>query len=401
MKLSQIGAVLFSLMLSLGIVIWLAKAVPRLESVEISSTDTDPASQKSGKQSANEPNEDGIYRDNPFELVKEGPQPKAVLSEELHDFGTMAIGRSGSHDFIITNEGDAPLKLAKGPVQCKCTLSELDGDELAPGESATITLEWTPKELGSFGQGARIWTNDPNNPIVDIRVEGAMVSEVKFEPTNGWMLGNIPSGRPVKLQGEISSSLHDSFEILEIETSSPKITLTTIPIEGSELLIREVKSGYLLLGEYQPDEDAGSFREQVTIRTSLENYPEHVFNISGNRSGPITIIGPGWTAGMRLLDLGRFSAADGKQSKLTFMVETFEEEFALNDVSITPAFLNVDLQPTESSGNSPRKRYSFTVDVPAGSPKGVWHRDEPAKLVLKTNHPKLEEIAIDIMMTIQ
>ncbi|MFT3772286.1 MAG: DUF1573 domain-containing protein [Minicystis sp.] len=38
------------------------------------------------------------------------------------EFGAMAPNKEKSHKFKIRNTGDAPLKLAKGRYQCKCTM---------------------------------------------------------------------------------------------------------------------------------------------------------------------------------------------------------------------------------------------------------------------------------------
>src|SRR4051812_32552624 len=49
--------------------------------------------------------------------------PRAVAEEAKYNFGTMQRGTSKSHDFVIKNVGEAPLKLRAGTTSCKCTLS--------------------------------------------------------------------------------------------------------------------------------------------------------------------------------------------------------------------------------------------------------------------------------------
>ena len=38
-------------------------------------------------------------------------QPKAVVQEREHDFGTAYAGKNIIHSFVIQNQGDAPLEL--------------------------------------------------------------------------------------------------------------------------------------------------------------------------------------------------------------------------------------------------------------------------------------------------
>ncbi len=394
MKLLQIAAVLFTLLLSLTIVMWLASSAP--SSVrEGSGVPSDP------KAPVDTKTEDGVHNENPFDLTTEGPQPKVAIEKLVHDFGDMALGQTGSFDFVIRNEGEAPLKLAKGQVQCKCTVSGLQDEEVPAGGEAKIHLEWTPKSMGTFGQGAVIWTNDPENEMFELRVEGRMVSEILIKPENGWILGSVPSGRPTKVEGSIATGLFDSFDISSIETSSDRLTVTAEPIEPDELEGLGMKSGYKLFGEYNPSEEAGKFRETVTVKTTLDDYAKIVLNLTGSRTGPVVIVAPGWSSGKQLLNLGRVSEKEGKKHRLTVMVEPFDGELEILETQVQPEFMKVDFQPAQSSPKATRLRYTLNVEVPPNSPPGVWRKDSLGKIVLKTNHPKLKELLLNIEMVIQ
>lgn len=397
MKISQISAIVVSLLISLGIVTWLVNSVPATV-FEDSQADIAPVDEDAPPP---EPPEEGVQRTNPFDLTTAGPHPKAVLAKKLHDFGTMALGQTGHYDFVIQNTGEAPLKLAKGAVQCKCTVSGLKEDEILPGEEAKVHLEWTPKSLGEFGQGAIIWTNDPENSELEIRVEGKMVPEMVIEPANGWILGTVPSGKAVPLTGQISTALYESFDIVSVETSSDHLVLEVVPFTAAELEENGVKVGYHLTGEYNSPDDSGAVREQVVIKTTLKEKPEITLNVSGSRTGPVAIIGPGWTAGRSRLDLSRIEAAQGKSHKLTFMVEPFEEEFEVLEIQTKPEFVKARLEAESNSATAKRQRFTFYIDVPADSPKGVWPANDPGEIVLKTNHPKLSEIRMQLEMMIQ
>ncbi|MCG8583169.1 MAG: DUF1573 domain-containing protein, partial [Pirellulales bacterium] len=62
----------------------------------------------------------------------DGPQPKAVAVEPSFDFGSMMGGDKGRHEFVIRNDGEYPLQLAKGKTSCKCTISDLPVTKLEP-----------------------------------------------------------------------------------------------------------------------------------------------------------------------------------------------------------------------------------------------------------------------------
>lgn len=396
MKFSQIAAIVATLAVSIVVVMWLASTVPA-----VVFEDTLPPAENADEAKPTPAESNGVVSSNPFDLTTEGPHPKAVLVEEVFNFGTMALGEVGTHAFIVKNEGDVPLKLAKGPTQCKCTLSELAMDSIPPGEEASIELQYEPKGLGEFGQGASIWTNDPDNSELRIRVEGKMVPGFQIIPNNGWSLGSIPDAEPVELEGGIYSSIEESFDIVSIETSSDAVTIEAVPLTEEQRAEVDALSGYRLIGAYQPPEEAGEVQEEVTIKTSLQKNSVIKLQISGSRSGPIAIIGPGWAAGAQRLNLGRVNAEKGHSQRLTFMIEPIETEIQITEIEATPSFLNATVKAEKNAPDAARHRFTFNVEVPQNAPKGIWNSGNPGQIKIKTNHPKLEEIGFSVHMIVQ
>ena len=74
-----------------------------------------------------------------------GPMPKVAVDRVEYNFGALDMQGSGSHDFILTNVGDAPLTLAAGGTSCRCTMSSLEHDSIQPGGSAKVTVTWKPR----------------------------------------------------------------------------------------------------------------------------------------------------------------------------------------------------------------------------------------------------------------
>src|SRR5215213_9795469 len=103
--------------------------------------------------------------------------PHIVVDEPHYDFGSMQRGTSKSHEFVIRNTGNAPLKIRNGGTTCKCTLSKVADESIAPGGSTTVKLEWTAKsDGGPFRQTATILTNDPTQSQVELVVEGQILA---------------------------------------------------------------------------------------------------------------------------------------------------------------------------------------------------------------------------------
>lgn len=404
MKFSQILAAIVTLSISLWAVSWVVQS----RSSQVNKATSAPT--KSAESPADDEHahvhdhdhEQDYYDTNPFSLAESGVDgPRAEAPRDPHVVDRMAKGTTGSHDFVIRNVGNAPLKLAKGPSNCKCTVAGLKDQEVPPGGEATIHLEFTPVDVGPFRQGAKIWTNDPNFPEVSLNVEAEVVSEVVSEPANNWLLGVVLATQDSKFQGVLYSGLFDEFEITSIETSSELLTVTAEPFSEADLRQYDAKSGYQLRGILKGTESAGQISEKVVVHTSLQDYPKFEYTVTGTQTGPILVVGPGWYGGRQLVDLGIIESQQGKTHKLTFMVEPFDAPLEFTRFKSNPGFVKVSLEPAGSSSGAARERYIFTLEVPAGSPIGRWPAEKPGEVTIETNHPKQPVLKLNLQLDVR
>jgi hypothetical protein len=99
---------------------------------------------------------------------------KAVVENgETFDFGVMEQNTKKSHAFIFRNDGNLPLTLDKISTTCKCTLGNVGKGVVQPGATTEVTLEWEAKTGDTeFTQSAKIKTNDPQRPEIQLVVTG-------------------------------------------------------------------------------------------------------------------------------------------------------------------------------------------------------------------------------------
>ncbi len=337
-----------------------------------------------------QPNADGVYTVNPFEVSEDGPQPKIEMESHTYTFDRLAVGASDRHEFEIRNVGDAPLKLAVGPRTCKCTIGKLAAEEIAPGESAAVEMEWhplAPSEM--FSQTATIWTNDPLQPKLDLAVEGMVVPTFMTMPEGTWTVGMLSEGQSSSVTGHVLSMLTEDFEITSIETSAEYVTATERPLTEEELKASRALSGYEVTCEVRPEMAVGQFNEQVIVKTNVEEAPEFKFQIQGSRMGPFHIVGSGWFQARQLLEMGRFQADAGKSVKLSLFVMGADETLEFAEPQVEPPILNVILVRDENFGGAGgRQRFLMTVDAPAGLTPGRWSDDSAVQVTLNSNHPE-------------
>lgn len=336
-----------------------------------------------------QPKDAGMEKANPFSLSEEGPQPKAVIEELKHEFGRLALGATGHHDFVIRNEGTAPLTLAKGESTCQCTQFDISAKELAPGETATVKISWKPKYVAkTFEQSANVWTNDPKQPRIVLTVSGAVVTLITKVPEGIWTIGTLTEGQSTTSSGVIASSLAESFEILSAASTSPNVEVAYEPLDAEALKRLDALSGYSVKCTVSPNMPVGVFHESISLNLSLPEASTVQFDLQGSRIGPYQIIGPGWTQERHTLAMGRCASGKGKTTKVSLFVAvpdgadlTFEEPI------VTPPVLKVSLQKDEKFSGGGRQRFFINLEAPAGITPGRWSGDTAINVELNCNHP--------------
>lgn len=113
----------------------------------------------------------------PF-LPKDGPQPKIVLLEDFHDFGNVSPTEIATHEFVIANQGDAPLTISRAYTTCGCTTANFTATIIPPGKISVVTLQYDAGYHDARGQTVRrgiiIENNDPLNPQVELWAQASV-----------------------------------------------------------------------------------------------------------------------------------------------------------------------------------------------------------------------------------
>ena len=107
----------------------------------------------------------------PF-LPEGGPQPKIVIEQDYFDFKQVGATEVVKHEFVIANEGEAPLTISRAYTTCACTTADFTASVIPPGKIAIVTLTFDAGYHDARGQivrrGLIIESNDPANPQTEI-----------------------------------------------------------------------------------------------------------------------------------------------------------------------------------------------------------------------------------------
>jgi hypothetical protein len=340
------------------------------------------------------------------DISKSGPHPLAVAVEPTYDFGKALPGEEGSHTFIIRNEGQADLVLAKGPSTCQCTMSELASRSIPPGEAGEITLSWTPKfTMAEFSQSAEIRTNDPEHRSIRLTVKGIVEDLIRIEPADVWAAGAVSAGEPMVLTGTITSSFLEEFTIHEIQTSGDLVQGEATPLDADALAEKGASSGYQIKVTLFPGGPMGSFTEEITLRTDIRGETNLTISVNGSRQGPLEIAplpGIRWFGETLTAGLGVIESKDSRSGTLFIFIEAPPDgqEPEIELVEKSPDLLEARLERDSAFQSKNRARYRLVLGVPAGLPAMTRTRENAATVKFKTNHPAASEFTIRVAFVI-
>ena len=116
-------------------------------------------------------------------LVACGGAPGLALEAVQLDLGDVPNGQIIQRELAVSNTGDAPLVVESISTSCGCTTASLTPEQLAPGESGTLQIEFDAGAHGTDLTGPLVRqifinSNDPAQPEVTIELAVNVTSPV-------------------------------------------------------------------------------------------------------------------------------------------------------------------------------------------------------------------------------
>ena len=200
----------------------------------------DKEAREAAKAAAEKQREDKKLEEKRPPIADKAPFPKARTGERVYEFGSMGVGEEKKHKFHIENRGEGPLLIAKGPTNCKCTISNISQSTIPPGGSAEIEMSWTLRETTrTFAKTATIWTNDPELPDIQFKIFGKVVHAFSVIPERNWHAGQVTDVQDGVSKGRITSEMEPDFQILSIEAPDPHVKVDYKPMSKKDACARE------------------------------------------------------------------------------------------------------------------------------------------------------------------
>jgi Protein of unknown function (DUF1573) len=351
----------------------------------------------------------------PLSALMESPDttalaPVAVVNEsEVFHFGTMNVDTKKSHTFIIKNNGTAPLVLTKGHTSCKCTLSELNAGEVAPGKTAEVNLEWHPPgATEEFEQSAEIQTNDPQRPRIQLIVRGRVLDALKLDPAT-LTVGDVSVNDTHTFETTLWSYRTESFQLESWEfdeaPTAPFFSLQAVPVSADELKLQpDAKAGWKVQISLKQGAPLGAISQKVILKHNVADVAPLSLTITGKGVGDITVISPLYVADKDYLELGNVVRSQGFQTKIYLLAKGPRREgMKLSVLEVDPAAaLQVKIgEPSRPSEKS--ILWPVEIQIPAGSEPISRIGSEIgklAKITLATNDTVTPQVVLRVRVAV-
>jgi len=335
-------------------------------------------------------------------------RPQADMPERTFNFGKMERGSKMNHAFKIRNTGGQPLHVEVASTTCKCTVGDLEKNEIPPNEETEILLEWTAKTTaGPFRHGATLTTNDPKNSRIELHVEGDVVESSSVYPAD-LVFNDVSVGETSEASVYVISNLQSDVNVRDYKFSDDKLAklfdVEVTPLDPNDLPRPEAVSGVKVTAKYKGSTSIGRFSCWLELITNLEKNPSRTVLVVGRIVGDVSIFGPGWSARQGLLRMGSVRSGDGKKVELNLAIRgELAQSTEIEVVETDPPELKATLGDRRII-NEQLVHMPLTVKLPAGTPPMV-RTGEPAstdaRIVLKSNNPNASEIQMRVQFTVE
>ena len=304
--------------------------------------------------------------------------PKAVPMAPIEDFDIVPKGTLIEHAFEIKNDGDAPLVITDVRPSCGCTVVRFD-EQIAPGQigqvfSAVDTTDFS----GPISKSIAVFTNDPENPKLQLVVKAKVKPFVGVKP--GYARYIYVRGEPIQpIPQVVYSADGGDFDILEVKAPYDYLKVGHRLAKDEERFDKAEGQQHVVDIELADNAPVGALRQYVEVVTNHPKQPTVRIPISG-------FVRPRAHITPQKLDFGKLQG-DSLPLRRTFHFTNF----ATNEIQIQKIDTGIEglSAEVESSKRQPGHRFQLLVTLGPGMPKGEFdtvvkvHTNDPQSPIIE------------------
>ena len=308
--------------------------------------------------------------------------PKAVAVDPVKDFGTVQPGPTIRHDFVIRNEGTAPLELVGAVPSCECTVTEFDRI-IPPGGTGKVSASLDTRVLTGPSKGViEVTTNDLANLTLTLTTQVNVHHLLLARP--GYARWNMVQGEKEGTIGQTMWS-QDGKEFEVLEVVAPGFIRTGFrPAQEAELRPGVDGSQWRLELTVDSWAPTGPIAGFVEVKTNHPAQPVMRLPVSGFVRPILHVTPPTGEFGSLQLETGK---------RAVFHVQNFATELIeVLGVDSTVTGLDVKLS-SEEAGRSYRIEVLIPTTMAAGPFEGA--------LRIRTDNSKVPLVEVPLSGTVE
>lgn len=305
-------------------------------------------------------------------------QPKAVVAQPIHDFKEIEKTAKVSHEFVIRNDGTAPLLLREARPDCACAVASFDAT-IAPGATGKVRVELDPADqLGPIRKQVLVFTNDPAAPELQLTLTAIVRPQLLIKPGYARYI-YVQKEAPGTISQTIWSADGRDFKVLAVNSPYPHLKATFHEAKAEERLADKPGKQWRVTTTLDPNSPVGALVEPVVIVTDHPLQKELTLEVSGFVRPVVAVTPPA----------GDFrNLKSGVEHKGSVVVKTFATEA----IAVTGAEIDLPGATATVETVAEGRHYLVRVTLPATLAKGPF----TGVLRIKTASPKAPSVEVPL-----
>lgn len=333
--------------------------------------------------------------------------PTAVTPQTKHAFGTWDAGSEGSHEFVVRNDGKAPLTLSGDPSPDPAIRCEILRNCIPPGETGAVRVTWsTGREGPAFSREVLVHTDDPFCRKLIFTVEGTVRFVFAADPPV-LSLGEVHPSRSSVAETIIFSQVWNDFTVEEVSCSLPGATWTVESAAVEVLQTCEAKCGYRLTVTAPADMPRGPIQGGLNVRVAPVAEPGSApagwetleLPIAGRVLRRFALYGDGVESN-GAVDLGHLRLGQGLKQQLLMKIRDSEPDVRIAAIHTKPDFLKVSIEPIRSD-NPTTGLYHFNIEVSPDAPPCDYLGLRYGEIHVEVDHPRVENLQLKVFFSVR
>jgi len=310
-------------------------------------------------------------------------KPKAVAPEPIKDVGVASKGDKITYDFVIRNEGNAPLEISEVRPACGCTVASFD-KTIAPGQSGKVHLVIdTATFSGGIAKGVTVFTNDTDNPQIELTVRAMVQPVIAVTPGYGRYVTVQGEAKEGKIVQTLWATDGAPLEVTKVDSPYPFLRVAFHEAQQDEMLPEGKGRQWKVEMTLDRDAPVGALADYVRVTTTHPKQKLVEIPISGFVRPVLAVTPP--TA-----DFGKLELKE--PFKRTFVVRAFStESIKVTAVEGSVKGMDAQLQPVKEG-----REYQVHVTLKPEMAKGPFS----GKLTIHTDSPKKPVVEVELKGTV-